>query len=392
MKRFLKPSYIAAAVLGIGAVVWILSGDLEQASRYYGFSDAQPAAVKADAAAQAQPSGSGLGAGAGQAEKSLPMVRVRRMEASDRIREINVTGRTDVIFDAEVTAETSGRIVEIVASKGAWLEKGAVILKLAMDDRQAKLREAEARVAYERKGFDAARKLSTKGFQSEVKLAQEESELEEAKATLAEIKLDIERTTVRAPVDGYLETLPVGVGDYLQSGDKIVVMINPDPIRVVAQVSERDVGHLKPGDAAVARTVEGRDFSGAIRYIAQRADEATRTFRVDAWVDNPEHVLRDGQTMQVLFQAGREKAHKVSAAVLTLNDDGAIGVKFVDADNRVRFHTVRIIAHTPDGIWLGGLPDTVTLITVGQEFVSEGQLVQPVEEQSQTAGERGAAS
>jgi multidrug efflux system membrane fusion protein len=386
MKRFLKPSYIAAAVLAAGAAVWIFSGDLEQAKRHYGLSDATPSAARADRA------GSGNPQSAEASKKELPMVRVRRMEATERVREINVAGRTDVIFDAEVTAETSGRIVEIAASKGAWLEQNDVILKLAMDDRKSKLREAEARVTYERIGFEAAKKLTKKGFQSEVKLAQEESELEQAKAELAAIKLDIERTTVRAPISGYLETLPVGVGDYLESGDKIVVMINPDPIRVVAQVSEREVGHLKPGDGALARSVEGRKFTGSIRYVAQRADEATRTFRVDAWMDNPDHALRDGQTMQVLLQAGSEKAHKVSAAVLTLNDDGEIGVKLVETGNRVRFRKVRIIAHAPDGIWLGGLPEAITLITVGQEFVIDGQAVQPVEEQDLTADQKAAAS
>ncbi|MEQ9681229.1 MAG: efflux RND transporter periplasmic adaptor subunit, partial [Rhodospirillales bacterium] len=363
----------------------IFSGNLEQAKRHYGFTASGPAAAEPADADKAA-------ASAGRPEKALAMVRVRRMEAAERVREITVTGRTDVIFDAEVTAETTGRIVEIAASKGTWLEKGDVILKLAVDDRAARLREAEARVTYERIGFDAAKKLAKKGFQSEVKLAQEESELAQAQAALAAIKLDVERTTVRAPISGYLETLPVGVGDYLKSGDKIVVMINPDPIRVVAQVSERDVPNLKPGDAAIARTVQGRDFTGAVRYVAQRADEATRTFRIDAWLDNPDHVLRDGQTMEVLFRAGREKAHKVSAAVLTLNDAGEIGVKYVDDTNHVRFSKVRIIAHTSDGIWLGGLPDTITMITVGQEFVTDGQLVQPVEENSLTAGKGGPAT
>ena len=390
MKLPIKPSYIAASVLAFGAVAWIFSGDLDQAKRHYGFGPDEAAAAKPQARAK-EADGTPAETVKGM-EKALPMVRVRRMEATERVREIGVTGRTNVIFDAEVTAETAGRIVEISASKGTWLEKGDVILKLAMDDRKARLREAEARVTYERIGFDAAKKLSRKGFQSEVKLAQEESELEQAKAELAAIKLDIERTTVRAPISGYLETLPVGVGDYLKSGDKIVVMINPDPIRVVAQVSERDVMHMKAGDTAQARTVDGTVFEGSIRYVSQRADEATRTFRVDAWVENPNHVLRDGQTMEVFFLAGSEKAHKISAAVLTLNDLGEIGVKYVDATNHVRFQKVRIIAHTPDGIWLSGLPNTVTLITVGQEFVNEGQLVQPVEEQALTAGKPGPAS
>ena len=376
MKRFAKPSYLAAAGLALATLIWIFTGDMDQAARHYGLDADMPAAKSAQAATPAE-----------APEKAPTAVRVRRLEAVERGRDIAVTGVTDVIHDAEVTAETSGRVVEIAAAKGAWLDKGAVILKLAMDDRQARLREAEAKVEYERIGFEAAKKLTTKGFQSEVKLAQEKSELEQAKAALEAIRLDIERTTVRAPIAGYLDTLPVGVGDYLKSGDKIVLMINPDPIRVVAQVSEQYIGNLSKGDPAVARALGGREFTGAVRYMAQRADAATRTFRVDIWVDNKDHALRDGQTMEIILKAGHEKAHRVSPAVLTLNEAGAVGVKTVDADNRVRFRPIRIIAHTPEGIWLGGLPDSMTLITVGQEFVAEGQKVMPVAEDAVTAAE-----
>jgi len=68
-------------------------------------------------------------------------------------------------------------------------------------------------------------------------------------------------------------------------------------------------------------------------------------------------------------------AHLVSPAVLTLDDAGVIGVKAVDGENRVRFYPVKIIADTSQGMWLGGLPEKVTLITVGQEYVLPGQPV-----------------
>lgn len=377
MKRFLKTSYLAAAGLTLATLIWIFTGDMDQAARHVGLNAGDPAAAReTPAAAQVE-----------APDMATIAVRVRRLEAVERGRDIAITGLTDVIHDAEVTAETSGRIVEIAATKGAWLDKGAVILKLAMDDRQAKLREAEAKVEYERIGYEGAKKLSTKGFQSEVKLAQEKSELEQARAALEAIRLDIERTTVKAPIAGYLDTLPVGIGDHLKVGDKIVLMINPDPIRVVAQVAEQYISHLSKGDPAVARTLDGKEFTGAVHYMAQRADAATRTFRVDIWAQNPDHVLRDGQTMEVLLKAGHEKAHRVSPAVLTLNDAGVVGIKTVEADDRVRFHAIRIIAHTPEGIWLGGLPDSLTLITVGQEFVIDGQQVRPVPEDAVAGAE-----
>ena len=71
-------------------------------------------------------------------------------------------------------------------------------------------------------------------------------------------------------------------------------------------------------------------------------------------------------------------AHRVSPAILTLADNGDVGVKTLNADNVVEFHPVTIVADGPDGLWLVGLPEKVTFITVGQEFVQPGQKVQPV--------------
>ena len=83
----------------------------------------------------------------------------------------------------------------------------------------------------------------------------------------------------------------------------------------------------------------------------------------------------------------------MSPSVLTLSDEGVVGIKSVGADGTVAFRPVTMIADTPDGIWLGGLPDEVTVITVGQEYVRAGQRVRPVPEEAGAAqGKGGGAS
>ena len=57
-----------------------------------------------------------------------------------------------------------------------------------------------------------------------------------------------------------------------------------------------------------------------------------------------------------------------------------MGVRTVDDANRVVFNAVEIIEDGPDGLWITGLPTTVSLITVGQEYVSVGQVVEPIYE------------
>ena len=74
-------------------------------------------------------------------------------------------------------------------------------------------------------------------------------------------------------------------------------------------------------------------------------------------------------------------AHFIPSSVLSLNDQGIIGVKYVTDEGIVVFSEIVIIQSEADGIWVGGLPDEITLITVGQEFVQDGQLVNTVDEE-----------
>ena len=69
-------------------------------------------------------------------------------------------------------------------------------------------------------------------------------------------------------------------------------------------------------------------------------------------------------------------AHRVSPSLFTLNDDGALGLRTIDQENRVEFYPVVIIEDSPDGAWVTGLPKKARLITIGHEFVSEGQAVE----------------
>ena len=71
--------------------------------------------------------------------------------------------------------------------------------------------------------------------------------------------------------------------------------------------------------------------------------------------------------------------------MLTLDDAGRVGVRSVDRSGRVRFLAAEVIGDAADGVWLAGLPEQLTLITVGQEFVREGDTVGVVHEQSKPA-------
>jgi multidrug efflux system membrane fusion protein len=156
-------------------------------------------------------------------------------------------------------------------------------------------------------------------------------------------------------------------------------------MRIVAQVTERNVTRLQKGGAAFAVLPNGRTLAGDVRYISKVGRSETRTFRVEVWIDNADGTVLEGLTAELKIPTGSEPAHLVSPALLTLDDKGVMGIKAVSDAGRVVFHPVRILADTPEGIWLGGLPKKLNLITVGQEFVRAGQTVRTKDETAATS-------
>ncbi|MDC0375464.1 hypothetical protein OAN00_07820, partial [Pseudomonadales bacterium] len=69
-------------------------------------------------------------------------------------------------------------------------------------------------------------------------------------------------------------------------------------------------------------------------------------------------------------------AHLVSPASLSLDRNGQLGIKILDAAKRAVFNPVEIVDESPEGVWVAGLPQRATVITVGHEDVSDGQAVQ----------------
>ena len=69
------------------------------------------------------------------------------------------------------------------------------------------------------------------------------------------------------------------------------------------------------------------------------------------------------------------KAHKIPPSILTLLDDGTVGVKAIDDKKTVIFYPTKTIKDTIDGMWVSGLPDSVNLIVSGQEYISIGEII-----------------
>ena len=307
-------------------------------------------------------------------------VRVRTQTAEEIVRTIVVNGKTAPARIVELSAETDGRVELIGAERGANVERGGTIAKLDERDRSARLAQAQATVKQREVEYEGRLKLQSASYVSEAQLQEAIAQLEAAKTELRRAELDLEYMVVRAPFDGALQSRIVEIGDFLKIGDPIATFVDNRTIIVAANVSEFDARHVAVGESAEARLATGEQVRGTIRYVAPVADEATRTFAVELEIDNQAGQLRAGGTAELFIPAETVYAHRVSPSLLTLDDAGNVGIKIINSNGAVEFVVADIALATSSGVWLAGLPETATIITVGQGFVTSGAVVDTVPE------------
>ena len=331
---------------------------------------------------------------------------------------VTLRGQTAAARLVEVRSETSGQVINEPLRKGETVVEGQILCRLdpgtreatladavaslaeakaRVPETQARLDEAKARLSEAKINFNAANKLSEGGYASETRVASAEaavraaeasiasanagfdttrSKIQSAEASVAVAKKEIERTSLKAPFSGILETDTAELGTLLQPGALCAKIIQLDPIKLVGFVPETELNRVNKGSIAKANLINGQEITGEVSFISRSADQTTRTFRVEIEADNKDLSISKGQTAEILIASDGTQAHLLPQSALTLNDDGALGVRTVNDKSKVVFYETDIIRDTMDGVWLKGLPKNANVIIVGQEYVTDGVKVQ----------------
>ena len=316
---------------------------------------------------------------------ALLKVQVETRLAEPITRYISVYGRTAPTRIVNISAETEGRVARINAVRGVPIAAGTPILELDMRDRQAQVEQSRASVQEHRTAYLGQKKLKQDGYVSDTQIAETLAKLEAAKAELVRAKLDLTNRIIRAPFNGVLQEREVEVGDFVRSGDPVATFVDNTKLIVTGTLAEQEIANISVGDEAKANLVTGQAVKGKIRYLSTVGDESTHTFNVELEIDNSDGKLPAGVTAEMVLTGGQALAQKISPAILTLDSSGTLGVYIVDELQRAAFVPVEIEQSETDGIWVSGLPETATVITVGQGYVNPGQKVDAVRAPTETA-------
>lgn len=365
----MKKQYLVAIGLVILIAAWmsVPRGDGDREERYASADTDRTVAAIADDGSSAASSAADF------------TVRAKRSRVDTYTQTVSVRGRTQAFRLVDVRAETAGRVVGTPAARGARVEAGDVLCEIAIDTRETDLQEALSRQEQARLEFQGGEDLFQRELISRSALAQLRTTYDAAIAAVRRAELALERTQIRAPFTGIVETRAVEVGDYMDMGGQCASLFDDNPMLLVGQVPEQEVSKLDIGTRVTGIMVTGERINGELTYMARASDPVSRSYRIEARLDPPQKPIRQGISTEILLDAAQIRAHLVPPSSVTLDDGGLLGVKTLNGDNEVEFHRVQIVGESTrideSGFWVTGLPDEVTLITVGQELVFEGQIV-----------------
>ena len=338
---------------------------------------------------------------------------------------IELQGQTIHNKKIDVKSETSGKINSIEFSRGDNVSENSEMITISLEDRKEKLLSAEKdlerlskeiilneknrdnllrqnveRIELYEIEYASAKQLIDKGLSSKSKLslasfnlanakadredikikfestlASLEAQITNVKSVLKNIKLDINKTSIKAPFDGIISEKMVEETEFISVGTPLFSIIDLDPIKIEGYLSEFDVNKVSVGTKAFIEDSNGIKKSGIISFISPSAETSTRTFEITIEADNKDLSYKSGITTKIVIKGSELKAHKIPPSILTLLDDGTVGVKAVDNENMVTFYPTKTIKDTIDGMWVSGLPEKVNLIVSGQEYISLGDTV-----------------
>ena len=252
--------------------------------------------------------------------ETISSVTVLKSTALDKAKKIKVSGTTEADRLIKIRAEASGTVVSRPVKQGQFVKKDQLICQL----------------------YNAGRSSYPK---------------------------------VNAPFDGYLETFSVKEGDYLNTGAVCATIIDPDPMRLIGEVSEKEINFVKVGAKAGAELISGKKVEGVVSFVSTSANKGTRSFRVEIDVKNSDRSIRDGVSAQIEIEGDTILAHRISPSILMLGEVGELGIRTVNEENQVEFKKIEILEDSLEGIWISGLPRNIRIITIGQEYVFQGQIV-----------------
>ena len=250
-----------------------------------------------------------------------------------------VTGSIQPERKADLRAEVSAVVLQVLKENGDLVRRGDVLARLDPTSIRDNLQSAEANVRNATQALDQSERnlqrlktLRDSGMTSlqalddaEVRRNAAQSELAASHARAVLARQQLERTTVRAPFDGVVSDRKVSAGDTASVGKELLKVIDPGSMRFAGRVSADKISVVRVGQAVSFRIngYAGQEFRGKVTRVDPSANDVTRQVEVLVSFDEVRQARVAGLFAEGLIEASSTKAVTLPESVLLRSGDKA---------------------------------------------------------------------
>lgn len=288
------------------------------------------------------------GLGTAVAESALPFA-VATAESRTVVREAVVNAVIEAVQRATVSAQTSGRVVEVNFDTDDYVTKGSVLIRFRDAEQRSALKAAQARHSEAEAEFNRIRDIYEKQLVAKSAFDRAEAAFKAARAGLEQAQEQIEHTVVRAPYSGIVVKRHIEVGEVANPGQALMTGLSLERLRAVADVPQAHIDTLRSLARARVLVPDGAPgVEGSKLTISPYADPVSHTFKVRVDLPPGQHGVYPGMFAKVAFAVGEESRLLVPATAVVYRSE-VTAVYVVGEGDRVALRQIRAGRSLPDG-------------------------------------------
>ena len=142
--------------------------------------------------------------------------------------------------------------------------------------------------------YDAIKQLAEEGYRSENAVATADAAL---KASIARVEMatnEVENLKIKAPFDGFIEDIFLEPGDLIAPTTPCAKIMKLDPMVITGEVTEKNVDQVNLNQNVNIKLLDNKEVTGVISFISKSANPSTRTYKIEAMIENSNGKIREG--------------------------------------------------------------------------------------------------
>lgn len=274
------------------------------------------------------------------APKKIPELASIQLQPQTSAREVKYDGVIEAINQATVSAQTSGRIIEIPVDVGDYVAKGDLIIRFTDTEQKAHTASAQAQFTEAQAQFTRVQEMLAKKLIAKADFDKSEAAFKSAEAALREAEQNLAYITIYAPYAGIVVSRAVNVGETVAPGTSLMTGLSLEQLRAQVDIPQQHIGPVRKYKKALVYLANGKIVETSDLRIPPSADPKTHSFKVLVNLPEGDHQLFPGTFVKIGFVTGEQEQLLIPASAISKR--GEVSGVYVIKENALEFRQLNL--------------------------------------------------